>query len=44
MNEADPGSLTDDSFNDIFRDFTHLASNDPEKLKRGANSNSSLKQ
>ncbi|XP_067945611.1 arf-GAP with coiled-coil, ANK repeat and PH domain-containing protein 2-like isoform X2 [Watersipora subatra] len=34
MTDADPGSLTDDSLNDIIRDFTHLASNNPEKLRR----------
>ena len=35
MTESDPGSATDESLNDIIRDFTHLASNDPDRLRRG---------
>lgn len=34
MSDADPGMVTDELFNDVFRDFTQLASNDPDKLKR----------
>lgn len=26
--------LGDDTFQDVFRDFTNMASNNPEKLKR----------
>lgn len=35
MTDADPGVATDDSLSDIIRDFTHLASNDPDRLRRG---------
>ena len=34
MSDADPGAMTDDTLNDIFKDFAQIASNDPDKLKR----------
>jgi len=34
MYDTDPGTLSDQLFNDVFRDFANLASNDPDKLKR----------
>ena len=29
--------LGDETFNDVFKDFTHMASENPEKLKRKEN-------
>ena len=38
MKDSDLGNPTDETFQDVFQDFTNLASYDPEKLNRNRSS------